>query len=90
MIHVAVSPSTELAKAYLQSNFPKDSPVSDELTESLWNLAGEAALQGNMELSYQAMERMPMDAAFFFGVENTSSQRDRDANHRGHEHEQGN
>ncbi len=65
MSHAAVLPSAELAKAYLQSNFPKDDPLSDELSESLWSLAGDAALQGDMELSERAMDRIPMDAAFF-------------------------
>ena len=60
--------SIELAKTYLQSAFPKDEALSADLREGLWALAGDAAMQGDMELSDRAADRLPLDVAFFLNM----------------------
>ena len=60
--------SIELAKTYLQSAFPKDEAPSADLREGLWALAGDAAMQGDMELSDRAADRLPLDVAFFLNM----------------------
>lgn len=60
--------SIELAKIYLQSAFPKDEALSEDLREGLWALAGDAAMQGDMELSDRATDRLPMDVTFFLNM----------------------
>ncbi|MDL2271807.1 hypothetical protein LJC23_02100 [Desulfovibrio sp. OttesenSCG-928-I05] len=63
-----VSPSIELARSYLQSDFPKDDPLSEVLVESLWALAGEAAVKGDLELCDRATDRLPLDVEFFYDM----------------------
>ena len=60
--------SISLAKTYLQSAFPKDEALSEDLREGLWALAGDAAMQGDMELSDRATDRLPMDVTFFLNM----------------------
>ena len=57
-----------MAKTYLQSAFPKDEALSEDLREGLWALAGDAAMQGDMELSDRATDRLPMDVTFFLNM----------------------
>ena len=57
-----------MAKTYLQSAFPKDEALSEDLREGLWALAGDAAMQGDMELSDGATDRLPMDVTFFLNM----------------------
>lgn len=59
---------TELAEGYLQSDFFKDTPISAELWEGLWALAGDAALKGDMELCERAMDSLPLEVEFFCGM----------------------
>lgn len=65
MNNFAASPSVELAKSYLLSNPPKDELLSEELEEALWDFAGDAAMKGDMEMCDRAMDKMPLDVAFF-------------------------
>lgn len=62
------SPRIALAKSYLQSDFHKDDPLSDDLQEGLWELAGEAVMKGDMELCDRATDRLPLDVEFFCGM----------------------
>ena len=57
-----------MAKTYLQSAFPKDEALSEDLREGLWALAGDAAMQGDMELSDRATDILPMDVKFFLNM----------------------
>lgn len=57
-----------MAKTYLQSAFPKDEALSEDLREGLWALAGDAAMQGDMDLSDRATDRLPMDVTFFLNM----------------------
>ena len=62
------SPRLELAKRYLQSDYTKDDFLSDELREGLWELAGEAAIKGDLETCELATDRIPLDVAFFLNM----------------------
>lgn len=65
---VTASISIELARNYLQSDFPKDEALSADLREGLWALAGDAAMRGDMDLLDRATDRLPLDVAFFLGM----------------------
>ena len=62
------SPRLELAKCYLQSDYPKDDSLSDELREGLWELAGEAAMKGDLKMCDLATDRLPLDMGFFLDM----------------------
>ena len=62
------SPRLELANRYLQSDYPKDDFLSDELREGLWGLAGEAAMKGDLETCELATDRLPLDVGFFLNM----------------------
>lgn len=65
---IAARANIELARKYLESDFPKDAILSEELSEGLWELAGEAVMHGDLEMCDRAMDTLPLDVNFFLDM----------------------